>query len=181
VLNFESPETESRIEDYLDQTCAPMVKQKPYEERSAIREELRNHLCALVRASIELGAAESEAVASALRRMGKPQVVARSFGVRRQFPWPALALGLSLLVLAIAIGGPRSAPPAQDTSPTLQVALGPAPATVAHAQLASTTECYTCHMSVTSSFQRVDVASPLKGEQSPERAIRWRFRARENR
>lgn len=150
MLELESPGARDQIEDYLDQTCAPMVSQKPYEERAAIREELRSHLVALVRASVELGASEAEAVRSALQKMGRPTQVARAFGIRRRFPWSGAALVASVILVAVcmAAGRVQATKSAPTTPARTAVAVMDAPAGSNHANLVASAPCESCHRSV---------------------------------
>jgi len=90
----------NQVEDYLDRTCSPMIGQKPYEERAAIREELRSHVLAAIEASKELGASDSEAVAAALKMVGKPEQVSRSFGVRKKVQWGRFFFAASVVLFA---------------------------------------------------------------------------------
>jgi hypothetical protein len=78
LLETPSGQAWDGIEDYLDQVCGrlPMLS---YAERQQIREELRQHIEAMVDAYCELGEMREEAVSQALARFGRPQQVARSF------------------------------------------------------------------------------------------------------
>lgn len=147
--SFASDTVHHHVEDYLDRACAPMVDQISYAERSAIREELRAHLCALVEASIELGMEETEAVRSALRQMGKPKRLAKAFGVRKRLPSSFLALAASFCVLAIAIvvSLPRKADkPTELPAPVIQtVALGSVVNTQHQEWVKQKTPCISCH------------------------------------
>lgn len=64
---------DSRIEDYLDRICAPLVGNLPYERRQEIRAEIREHLDALTEASIESGHTPDKAVERALQQFGDPK------------------------------------------------------------------------------------------------------------
>lgn len=65
-----SPDAEERIEDFLDQVCAPLVGLAPYPERRGRRSEMRAHLENTIAAHLELGSDLEEAVSFALQRFG---------------------------------------------------------------------------------------------------------------
>jgi hypothetical protein len=68
---------DSRLEDYLDHVCAPLVGLVPYARRQELRAELRGHLEALVATHEELGSARDAAVVLGLRQFGPPRDLAR--------------------------------------------------------------------------------------------------------
>jgi hypothetical protein len=73
------PRADPRIEDYLDQVCAPLIGWVPYAARVELRAELQAHLDSLVAAYQELGSSPDAAVRAALAQAGDPQVVARDW------------------------------------------------------------------------------------------------------
>jgi hypothetical protein len=70
---------DSRIEDYLDHVCAPLVGLVPYARRQELRAELRGHLEALVATHEELGSERDAAVVLALRQFGPPPHLSRQW------------------------------------------------------------------------------------------------------
>lgn len=75
----ERPQSDPRIEDYLDQVLAPLVGWVPYVARTELRAELQSHLEARVAAYRELGSSPDAAVKETLAQSGDPQVVARAW------------------------------------------------------------------------------------------------------
>jgi hypothetical protein len=73
------PRADPRMEDYLDQVCAPLVGWVPYDARMELRVELRAHLESLVAAYRELGSSHDAAVRSALAQSGDSDAVARDW------------------------------------------------------------------------------------------------------
>jgi hypothetical protein len=68
--------SDPRIEDYLDQVCAPLIGWVPYAARIELRAELQAHLASLVIAYQELGSSPDAAVREALAQSGDPRVLA---------------------------------------------------------------------------------------------------------
>jgi len=121
-----APETDPRIEDYLDQIYVPLVGWVPYAARAELRAELQAHLESRVAAYQELGSSPDTAVREALAQSGDPQTVAREWMrewerilPRRKAPpaWystlvalgcfaVATRLGFGLIAAAEASGGP---------------------------------------------------------------------------
>jgi hypothetical protein len=125
-----APETDPRIEDYLDQIYAPLVGWVPYAARVELRAELQAHLASRVAAYQELGSSPDAAVREALAQSGDPQAVVREWVrewerilPRRKAPpaWystlvalgcfaVATKLGFGLIAAAVASGGPDGLP-----------------------------------------------------------------------
>ena len=83
IDNHESETVDSApnalIEDYLDRVTAPLVGWKDYDERVALRQEIRAHLDAGIAAFQELGESHDEAVRSALKQLGNPDVIGMQY------------------------------------------------------------------------------------------------------
>lgn len=77
------PDTEdtlhTRIEDYLDRACAPLIEVLPYGARMELRQEIGQHLRALVEAYRELGDTHERAFEKAIEKFGSPEMVARQW------------------------------------------------------------------------------------------------------
>jgi hypothetical protein len=71
--------SDSRIEDYLDRVCAPLVESVPCARRGELRRELREHLEALAASYEEVGSEASVAVEAALQQFGDPRELARRY------------------------------------------------------------------------------------------------------
>ena len=69
-----SSEAELLLEDYLDHYCAPLIGVVAYRERQTLREEIREHLYALVAEYEFQGLGTPEAVYATLREMGEPWI-----------------------------------------------------------------------------------------------------------
>jgi hypothetical protein len=104
---------DSRIEDYLDHVCAPLVGLVPYARRQELRAELRGHLDALVGTHEELGSERDVAVVMALRQFGPPREISHQWarewiqgnepaGV--QSPWRAMRIALISFGAAALLG-----------------------------------------------------------------------------
>src|SRR5271154_5695886 len=66
------------VEDYLDHLTAGLLT-LPYNERTALRTEVRQHLQAAVAACEEIGMEHAEAILQTLARFGEPSVLAMEF------------------------------------------------------------------------------------------------------
>jgi hypothetical protein len=75
------------FDEYLGQLSRPLGL-APHEWSDELRQELRQHLEALVAAHIELGSSPEEAVAAALRQFGDPVLIGRRLS-RESLPHPA--------------------------------------------------------------------------------------------
>jgi hypothetical protein len=103
------PQSDPRIEDYLDQIYAPLVGWVPYAARTELRAELQAHLESLVAAYQELGSSPDAAVHEALAQSGDPQAVVREWAreweralPRRKAPpaWHATLVALGCFAVA---------------------------------------------------------------------------------
>ncbi|MCW3054929.1 MAG: hypothetical protein JWN14_4099 [Chthonomonadales bacterium] len=89
---------EVQIEDYLDHLCTPLVSVMPYEQRQAIRQEVRSHLLVLAAGHEELGSSPAEAIQAAIQQFGDAKEIGRSllseypqpFVLNAQIPWVLL-------------------------------------------------------------------------------------------
>lgn len=70
------------LNDYLEHVTAPLVDVASYQEREAVRMELRQHIEALAEAHEELGSDRAEAMRSAIAQFGKADRVGN--GIARQ-------------------------------------------------------------------------------------------------
>ena len=76
----------THIDDYLDHLCAPLVGKMTYDQRLAVREEVRAHLLVLAAAHEELGGSPGEALQAAMDSLGCEET--RTFagqGIRHAF------------------------------------------------------------------------------------------------
>jgi hypothetical protein len=64
--------SDSKLEDYLDHLCAPLVGVVPFEKRVSLREEARLHITGLAEDYQEQGCTPDKALCRALREMGEP-------------------------------------------------------------------------------------------------------------
>ncbi len=80
-LPIELPDQRSAalIDDYLERVTAPLVGWKDYDERQALRAEIRAHLEAGIAAFQDLGESRDEAVRSALKQLGNPDKIGRQY------------------------------------------------------------------------------------------------------
>jgi len=107
---FENPPTPSeaspsvQIEDYLDHLCAPLMHKRTYEQRLAIREEVRSHLLVLATGHEELGSSPTEAIRAALNQFGDPHKIGHSLSQQYRRPFD-LNRSLCWVLLHAAIGG----------------------------------------------------------------------------
>src|SRR5258706_1015126 len=69
----------ARMEDYLERVTAPLVGWKDYDERTALRQEIRGHLESGIAAFQELGETREEALHSALNQLGNPDEIGRGY------------------------------------------------------------------------------------------------------
>jgi hypothetical protein len=86
---------DSRIGDYLDQVCAPLIGRVPTARLADLRAELRTHLEARAEAYRELGSGPEEAAWAALEQLGDPRRLGREW--LREWSWPARSRGGALL------------------------------------------------------------------------------------
>lgn len=77
-IEAEPIETDERIEDYLDQVCGRLLTLS-FPERKQIRQELHQHIEAMIEARCELGESRREAAIASLEQFGTPENVSRSF------------------------------------------------------------------------------------------------------
>jgi hypothetical protein len=107
-----SLQEDPRIEDYLDQVCAPLVGVVPYARRQELRAELREHLTAMAAAQQELGSGQEAAIVMALRQFGNPRDIAADWarewldsstpdGARS--PWRTMGIALCSFGLATLV------------------------------------------------------------------------------
>lgn len=68
----------SQIEDYLDHLCTLLVHKRTYEQRLAIREEVRSHMLLLAGGHEELGSTPAEAIQAAIQQFGDAKQIGRS-------------------------------------------------------------------------------------------------------
>ena len=61
------------INDYLERVTAPLVEVSAYEDREALRVELRQHIEDIATAHRELGSDPAEAMRAAIKQFGEPQ------------------------------------------------------------------------------------------------------------
>jgi hypothetical protein len=107
---MDSRHSPTSFDEYLTQ-LSTQLKLAPHEWSGELRQELRQHLEALVAAHMELGSSPEEAVAAALRQFGDPVLIGRwlSHESRRSNRWSRRAgLGWPHWVIegvAISSGG----------------------------------------------------------------------------
>ncbi len=103
---------EQRVEAYLDQVLAPLVRKLSAFHCEELRRELRVHLWGRVEAYRELGSSEAEAVTEALKQFGGTKHFIRQW--RREWSqaaqhtakgglWPATLAGLRLSAVALLL------------------------------------------------------------------------------
>ncbi len=109
---------DERVEDFLDNLCAPLVGIVPYRDRNGLRQEAREHIDGLIREYTYEGMEAKGATEAALREFGEPWRVgqlflqewsqgtpqARPTGLIRKatltaFAWFGLASMLNILLL----------------------------------------------------------------------------------
>ena len=129
---------EARLEDYLDQVCAPLVGSLPYAARQELRREIHQHLRSLSAAYQEVGATPDSALSQALEKFGdpafviaqwRPEIQRRKSGRRDISAWfrsqrqgigATLAAGslFALLLMSALPGGLLRSPNLKNAAPT---------------------------------------------------------------
>ena len=94
----------SQIEDYLDHLCALLVHKRTYEQRLAIREEVRSHLLVLVGGHEELGSTPAEAIQAAIQQFGDAKQIGHSLLSEYRTPF-VLNSPLLWKLMPVAVGG----------------------------------------------------------------------------
>jgi hypothetical protein len=79
VAGWPSDPIDVAVQDFLDRVCAPLIGEVPYSQRAELREELGQHLRALIQAHIELGEPHDVAIANAEEQFGRPEKLARDW------------------------------------------------------------------------------------------------------
>src|SRR6476646_4572990 len=69
------PDRKSRVEEYLDHLCAPLIGMMRFTERRELRNEVENHLLALIDEYEEMGLRPDVAAEGALREHGEPWAI----------------------------------------------------------------------------------------------------------
>ncbi|MCW3096885.1 MAG: hypothetical protein JWL77_2503 [Chthonomonadaceae bacterium] len=107
---FESPASFSQappsvqIEDYLDHLCAPLINKTTYEQRLAIRDEVRSHLLVLAAGHEELGSTPADAIQAAIDQFGNAKKIGCSLSSKYRKPFVLNPILLWYLLHA-AVGG----------------------------------------------------------------------------
>ncbi|MCW3051249.1 MAG: hypothetical protein JWN14_419 [Chthonomonadales bacterium] len=92
------------LDDYLDHLCAPLIDRMTYEQRLAIREEVRSHVLVLAAGHEELGSSPEEALKAAMQQFGDARKIGRSLLKEYRLPF-TLHTPLFWYLLHGAIGG----------------------------------------------------------------------------
>ncbi|MCW3051252.1 MAG: FtsW/RodA/SpoVE family cell cycle protein [Chthonomonadales bacterium] len=94
----------SQIEDYLDHLCALLIHKRTYQQRLAIREEVRSHLLVLAAGHEELGSNPVEAIQAAIHQFGDAKQIGRSLLSEYRKPF-VLNRQLLWMLMPVAVGG----------------------------------------------------------------------------